>query len=88
MYFTNNEIVQKTSYILAKAIAAKRVHDLSVSIEMQTTDSQPVYLKEALVKGLQYQVKNETDQFGYLLSWLSLLDHFVDAVRTRKSLIG
>jgi hypothetical protein len=54
---------------------------------MQTTDSQPVYLKEALVKGLQYQVKNETDQFGYLLSWLSLLDHFLDAVRTWKSLI-
>ena len=79
MYFTKNEEIQKTSYILARTITKKRVHDLSVAVEMHTEDSQPIYLGDPLVKGLQHLL-NDSYHFGYLLFWLSLLDHFVDVV--------
>ena len=81
MYFTHNEQVQKAAYTLAHSITVKRVQDVSVSLEMQSSDPKPVYLKEALVVALKREWGIGQEVFGNLLTWTSLLDQFVDAVR-------
>ena len=85
MFITRNEQVQKTAYTLARTITATRVQDVSVALEMQTTDQMPVLLKAALVSGLQRDFRRSgEDMFGSLLYWLCFVDHFVDAVRFKE----
>lgn len=80
MYYTPIDQVPKAAYFLMKTLTAKRVQDLSLSVEMESTNLDLIKIKGPLVDAICRKDIKGRLLFGHLLSWMSLADLFVDSV--------
>ncbi|KAJ3344905.1 hypothetical protein HDU91_007521 [Kappamyces sp. JEL0680] len=78
MLATPNDDIQKTAYSLTRVVTRKRVEQLSVSLEMQS-EAKEITLNPHLVRALVGSTKPSLPTLACMLSWMSLLDHFVDS---------